>query len=86
MQSKSEYMRYYIIIGRFFKEKRAQTNLTIQDVADILGKSKSWYGDAERGRNKMTVDDCMKLCDIYHTNLGEVDKFIRASLDNKKST
>lgn len=82
---KSEYNLYYVIIGKFFKSKRAKAGLSIQNVADILKKSKGWYGDAERGRNRMTVEDCMKLCDIYHTDLGELDKFIRASLKKDKT-
>jgi transcriptional regulator with XRE-family HTH domain len=82
----NEYNDYYVIVGKFFKRKRAETSLSIQDVADILGRSKGWYGDAERGRNALTLEDCMKICDIYHTDLGELDKFIRASLDNKKDT
>lgn len=84
--AKPEYDEYYVIIGKFFKRKRAETSLSIQNVADILGRSKGWYGDVERGRNTLAVDDCMKICNVYHTDLGELDKFIRASLKNKKDT
>lgn len=76
-----EYQQYYVIVGQFFKEKRAKTTDSIRDVAGSLGRSFGWYGDVERGRSKLTLEDCMKICDYYHTDLGELDRYIRAHLD-----
>lgn len=35
------YKTYYVLIGKFFKLKRAETNYSIQDVADIIRRPKT---------------------------------------------
>ena len=70
------YNDYYVAMGMFFKEKRHSKGLTFEQVGNAIGKSKAWYYDAERGRNKIFLKDAKLLCDFYGCTLNDVQGFI----------
>ncbi|MFR6153296.1 MAG: helix-turn-helix domain-containing protein [Faecalibacillus faecis] len=60
--------------GAVLKKARKQKNLTLEDVAKIMGKSKSWIGDIESGRNRIYFDDILKLCELYEADIDDIAK------------
>lgn len=67
---------YYKTVGAFFKEKREQKGVSINDTAVTMGHAKSWYYDIEIGRNRICLKECIELCKYFNTNLNELQKYI----------
>ena len=47
---------------------REDSDLTQQDVAEILGTSQTMYARYERGANEMPIRHLLKLCEYYHVS------------------
>lgn len=60
--------------GAVLKKARKQKKLTLEDVAKTMGKSKSWIGDIESGRNRIYFDDILKLCELYEADIDDIAK------------
>lgn len=60
--------------GAVLKKARKQKNLTLEDVAKKMDKSKSWIGDIESGRNRIYFDDILKLCELYEADIDDIAK------------
>lgn len=58
-----------IITGKVLKKFRKMNGLTLKDVSEKIGKSKSWLGDIESGRNRIYFDDLKELCDLYNLDI-----------------
>ncbi len=70
------YNSYYKAMGNYFKEKRLSKGLTFEQVGNSLGKSKAWYYDVEKGRNKVFLKDAKALCDFFGCTLNDVQDYI----------
>ena len=55
-------------IGFEMRTQRLVKRMTIQQVADALGKSKNTVSYYELGKINITVDDLMKYCDVIGCN------------------
>lgn len=55
-------------IGYEMRTQRLIRRLTIQQVADALGKSKNTVSYYELGKINITVEDLMKYCDVVGCN------------------
>lgn len=63
-----------IILGENLRQLRKNnTNLTMADAAQKLGKSRTWLNDIERGRNNIYFTDLIKLVNLYG---GDPNQFI----------
>ena len=62
------------IISHKLKDLRKKHNLTQQEIANILGISRSCYGNYETGINLINSINLYNLCKYYHIS---IDKFLR---------
>nr|WP_302286303.1 helix-turn-helix transcriptional regulator [Catenibacterium mitsuokai] len=67
---------YYKVLGTFLKLQRLQKHQTLEQVARAVGHSKGWYYDVERGKNRVYVKDCMKLCDYFGCSMNDLQAFL----------
>lgn len=51
------------IIGRILKRQREQRNLSLQELADLLGVDRQYIWRLENGRINMTMDYLDKIID-----------------------
>ncbi len=58
--------RFYVELGRRFRDARISQLKTQQDVADRLGIARQNVGCLERGERQIDVDTAFKLCDILN--------------------
>lgn len=56
-------------IGKLLKKARENSNMTQSDVADIVGISRAYYADLERGRYNPSIKVLVKLCNLYNIDL-----------------
>jgi predicted transcriptional regulator len=56
------YMKHY---AQYLRDIREDSDLTQQQVADILGTSQSMYARYERGANEMPIRHLITLCKYY---------------------
>lgn len=66
-----------IKIGRELKRMRDANNLSLQDVADKIGKSRYTIHGYEKGRNSISASLLMQLCEYYGFSINEVYYNIR---------
>ena len=69
---------YYKVLGTFFKLQRLQNHQTLEQVARGVGRSKGWYYDVERGKNRIYVKDCMTLCLYFGCSMNDLQKFLES--------
>ena len=50
---------------KIMKDLRVDSDLTQQDVADVLGTSQTMYARYERGANELPICHLLKLCEFY---------------------
>ena len=50
------------------RDLREDSDLTLQQVAEILGTSQTMYARYERGANELPVRHLTKLCNLYHVS------------------
>lgn len=62
--------------GIVLRDLRKQSNKTMQEVANLCGKAKSWISEIEHGRSRLYFDDAHRLCQIYGVTLQEFSKLI----------
>lgn len=64
-------------IGSFFKKKRIEKGLSMNDIAKRCGhESKGWYGNIEYGTRNILMKDCIKICEVLGTDLKELDQYL----------
>lgn len=56
---------YDIWVGEQFKQFRKQSNLTLEQVGERLGKTKKQIQNYENGVSKIYMDTFFRLCNIY---------------------
>lgn len=54
------------------RQMRERAGMTQQDVADVLGVTKSRYGGWEREDREINLSDAMRLADIFGCSLEEL--------------
>ncbi|MCL6559473.1 MAG: helix-turn-helix domain-containing protein [Firmicutes bacterium] len=57
------------ISGDRLRELRQSRNLSLKDVADALGTSKSTIGNIERGTKPASLEMVIKLADFFDVSL-----------------
>ena len=64
-------------IGRELKIMRESRGLSLQDVADKVGKSRYTIHGYEKGRNSISASLLIELCELYGYNINDVYYNIR---------
>lgn len=67
---------YYKTVGAFFKMKRLEKGVSINDVAIAVNHGKIWYYDVETGKNRIFLKDTILLCKYFNCNLNELQEYI----------
>ena len=63
LDSKKRMRAYDVLIGEALAEKRKEKGLSLQDVADKVGRSKQTVYNYERGIRSLNTADFMVYCD-----------------------
>lgn len=69
------YSDFSIAVGIYLKSARKKTGLTQEEVGRIVGHTKSWYVDIERGKNNIYFDDVQKLCTVLNVDIKDLADF-----------
>lgn len=70
-------------IGNFFKKKRIEKGLSMNDMAKRCGhESKGWYGNIEYGTRNVLAKDCIKICEALDTSLTDLEQYL---IDHKSA-
>lgn len=67
---------FYSELGTTLKEWRKNKRYTLQEISEKMGKSKGWLNDVESGRNRIFLDDAIKLCGLYDKDIIELYNII----------
>lgn len=67
---------YYKTVGSFFKLKRQEKGVSINDVAIAVNHGKIWYYDIETGKNRIFLKDAMLLCKYFNSSLSELQEYL----------
>lgn len=65
---------YDELIGKELQHARENKNLSLNDVAQIIGKSRFTLHGYEKGRNSISASTLFELCELYDIDLGELFK------------
>lgn len=57
--------------GKALRDLRKKANLTMQEVGNRCGKTKSWLSEIENGRKNIYFNDAKFLCKLYGVSLQE---------------
>lgn len=74
------------IIGNFFRDRRKDLNLTIDDIAEISGINKGNISQFENGVRQPSFPILMRLCHAYQLNPHFVPKENSNYIEMVKST
>jgi DNA-binding XRE family transcriptional regulator len=77
------YSDFAIAVGLRFKEARKKKNLTQTEVGELVGHTKSWYVDIERGKNNIYFNDAKSICELLDIDIDDLATF---ASNYKKST
>ncbi len=55
----------YIALGKKIRQERIKKNLTIEELAEILGLSPSYMGLIERGQRGISIETLCKLSNVF---------------------
>lgn len=69
------YNNFNLRIGQYLKNARKNHGLTQEDLGKMIGKSKAWYVDIERGKNNLYFSDAKLLCDALDIDINELAKY-----------
>lgn len=63
LTSKQRMQAYDILIGEALEEERKEKGMSLQDVANKVGKSKQTIFNYEKGRRSLNTSDFIVYCD-----------------------
>lgn len=58
----------YISLGKKIRQERVNKNLTLEQLAEILGLSASYMGLIERGQRGISIETLYKLANIFNVS------------------
>ena len=61
-----------VFVGKKFKERREDLNLTQEFMAKELDIAQNHYGRIERGENSCTMDNFIHICNLLHATPNEI--------------
>ena len=65
-------MHYIKIIGSNIRFERKKRNLTIEDLAEIIGMAPGFLGLIERGQRGTSIKNLVKIADIFSLSLDQL--------------
>lgn len=65
---------YDELIGKELQHARENKNLSLNDVAQIICKSRFTLHGYEKGRNSISASTLFELCELYDIDLDELFK------------
>jgi transcriptional regulator with XRE-family HTH domain len=77
MKTKQDKTDFLVKQGRLLKYARQQSDYTLQNASEAIGKSRTWLSDIEAGRNDIFFVDVTKLADLYGADVNEWAKELK---------
>jgi putative transcriptional regulator len=65
-------MESNIVTAQNVKAARCNAHLTQSELGDIIGKSKQWVSEVERGNIRLSFDMAVQISDACHTTLASL--------------
>ena len=64
------------IIGQAIMKMRKEQGLKQKELNEQMGMGRSWLSDVERGKQKITFNDVIKLCELMNVDIDELSEYI----------
>ncbi|WP_158568231.1 helix-turn-helix domain-containing protein [Coprobacillus sp. AF33-1AC] len=64
-------------IGQELKKARDNCSMSLQDVSNIIGKSRYTLHGYEKGRNSISASTLFELCELYNIDIEVLFKKIK---------
>ena len=74
---------YDVALGSILKEYRQQNKMSLQNVADKIGVTKQMIFHYENGRSALTVNQLIKICNVYGVDYVTVLKQTQIKINKK---
>lgn len=65
-----------VTIGQAIRKFRKERKISQQSINDAMGFGASWLSDVERGKQTITFNNILKLCDLMGINIDELTDYI----------
>jgi len=63
-------------IGQAIMKMRKEQGLKQQELNEQMGMGRSWLSDIERGKQTITFNDVIKLCELMDVDIDELSEYI----------
>ena len=73
-----------VLIGQRLKEIRDRKGLSLNDVAERIGKAKSTYRDYEIGKSRMFWDVLIDICRVLDIDYSEFVDSVQKEYNSRK--
>lgn len=64
------------------KYRKEYSNMTMEQAATALGRSKTWLSDIENGTNNIYAQDMIMLLKLYHADINDFSKEMSEYMNN----
>ena len=63
--------------GAFIREAREKKGLSQEEVAELVGVSRSYYGHIEAGIREIYLGKALKICHVLGLSMHDFEKFVK---------
>lgn len=71
------------LLRKFLRKYRKEySNMTMEQAATALGRSKTWLSDIENGTNNIYAQDMIMLLKLYHADINDFSKEMSEYMNN----
>lgn len=63
--------------GAFVREAREKKGLSQEEVADLVGVCRSYYGHIESGIREIYLGKALKICYVLGLSISDFEKFLK---------
>ena len=64
------------VIGQAIMKMRKKQGLKQKELNEQMGMGRSWLSDVERGKQTITFNDVIKLCELMDVDIDELSEYI----------
>ena len=65
------------VIGQAIMKMRKKQGLKQKELNEQMGMGRSWLSDVERGKQTITFNDVIKLCELMDVDIDELSEYIK---------
>lgn len=79
-KNNDDILRYQGLLLR--KYRKEYSNMTMEQAAQSLGRSKTWLSDIENGTNNIYAQDMIMLLKLYHADINQFAREMSTYMTN----